>query len=323
MARAQPPKPTPARKASAPQPTTRPVRRVVGRLLLHVGTAGALIYGLWYATIASRGYLEDQYSATEPTPLTIELVDKPAWMSDYLARQIAATVPRRSASPFDHNLLVDAVDRLRANPWVREVRQVRRSYGEGPGDTLVVDCDYRVPIALVKWGLYYWLVDNDGFKLPDQFTEAELPQVTGGRDGHTELRVVTGVRQPPPENGQRWAGGDLSAALDMAKLIHGKGFLDSVTGINVANFGGRMGRAEPQVVLDTKDHTQVWWGRPPLSDDFYVEVPVAKKLATLQAVVQQFGRVDAGKAWLDVRFDTGLLPADPPTAAPDKVSTVH
>ncbi len=322
MARARPPKPTPARKVPAPPTKARPARRVFGRLLLHTVTLGALGYGLWYATITSRQYMEQQFAAVSSVPLTIELVDKPAWMSDYLARQIAATVPRRSASPFDHNLLVDAVDRLKANPWVREVRQVRRAYGEGPGDTLVVDCDYRAPIALVKWGQYYWLVDNDGFKLPDQFTAAELPQVTGGRAGHTELRVVTGVRQPPPANGQRWSGGDLSAALDMAKLIHGKDYLDGVTGVDVANFGGRLSRSEAQVVLNTRDKMQVLWGRPPLSDDFYVEVPVAKKLAMLRAVAQQYGRLDAGKAWLDVRFDTGLLPADPEPAA-DKTATAR
>jgi hypothetical protein len=290
--------------------------------LLHGLVAAGLAYGVWYAASASKQYVEAQYAAVPPGPLTVELVDRPAWMSDYLARQIAGTVPRRAASPFDHDLLVDAVAKLKANPWVRQVRQVRRAYGEGPGDTLVVDCEYRAPIALVKWGEYYWLVDNDGYKLPDQFTEADLPQVTGGREGHTEIRVVTGVRKPPPEDGHPWPGGDLSAGLDMAKLLHGKGFLDGITGIDVSNYGGRLGRGDPQVVLDTRDHTQVWWGRPPLADDFLVEVPVAKKLATLEAVVRQYGRVDAGKAWLDVRFDTGLLPADPP-ATDDKTAVAR
>ena len=319
MARARPTKPTPARRAAPTPPVPRPVRRAVGLLVLHGLVAAALVYGLWYATAASKQYVEQQFADAPPGPLAVELVDRPAWMSDYLARQIAATVPRRSASPFDHALLVDAVNRLRANPWVREVRQVRRAYGQAAGDTLVVDCDYRAPIALVRWGQYYWLVDNDGFKLPEPFTEAELPQVTGGRDGHTELRVVTGVRQPPPETGHRWPGGDLSAALDMAKLFHGKPYLDGVSGIDVSNYAGRQDRAAPQVVLDTRDDTQVWWGRPPLARDFLVEVSVARKLAVLQAVVRQFGRVDAGKAWLDVRFDTGLLPADPPPV-PEKTA---
>ena len=317
MARARPTKPTPARKVPPPQqPKVPSARRVVARLILHAVALASLVAGMAYAAQASKRYVEAQSAAAPAVPLSIALVDRPVWMSDYLARQIAATVPRRSASPFDHGLLVEAVDRLRANPWVREVRQVRRAYGQAPGDTLVVDCEYRAPVALVQWGHYYWLVDNDGFKLPDQFTEPELPQVTGGRDGHTALRVVTGVHLPPPADGHRWAGGDLSAALDMAKLLYGKAYLDGITGIDVANFAGRIDRSEPQVVLNTRDSTQVWWGRPPLADDFFVEVPVARKLAILRAVVRQFGRVDGGKAWLDVRFDTGLLPADPPAETP-------
>ena len=322
MARARPTKPTAARKASPVNPPAgrRVARWAVARVLLHLLAAASLAGGLAYAAIASKQYIDKQDAAAAGQPLTIELANRPAWMSDYLARQIAATVPHRSASPFDHGLLVDAVGRLRANPWVREVRQVRRAYGQGPGDTLVVDCEYRAPVALVRWGHYYWMVDNDGFKLPDQFTEAELPQVTTGRDGHTALRVVSGVRLPPPEDGHRWAGYDLTAALDVAKLFHDKSYLDGVTGIDVANVGGRVDRSQPQVVLNTKYGTQVFWGRPPLAvADYFVEVPVARKLALLRAVVHQFGRVDAGKAWLDVRFDTGLLPADPPadgTAAP-------
>ena len=318
MARARPNKPTSARKVppSLPPPKARPVRRAVGRLLLHGTAVAALAWGLTFAAAASKQYVEAQSAAAPDVALSVELVDRPSWMSDYLARQIAATVPTRSASPFDHGLLVEAVARLRANPWVRAVRQVRRAYGHAPGDTLVVDCDYRAPVALVQWGHYYWLVDNDGFKLPDQFTDEQLPQVTGGRDGHTALRVVTGVRQPPPADGHCWAGGDLLAGLDMAKLFYGKAYLDDVTGIDVANFAGRVDRGAPQVVLNTRRGTQVWWGRPPLADDFFVEVPVARKLAMLRAVVRQFGRVDGGNAWLDVRFETGLLPADPPVVAP-------
>ncbi len=313
MARAQPSKPSPTRKPPPPPPERRPVGRFVAKLLLHGLILTAFVGGLAYAATAGRQYLQQQPGVRQ---LTVELENRPVWMSDYLARQIAASVPRHAASPFDHQLLVDVAERLAADPWVRQVRQVRRKYGQSPGDTLAIDCDYRAPVALVRWRDYYWLVDNDGFKLPAPFSAAELPQVTAALDGHTALRVVTGVRSPPPEDGHRWPGGDLAAALDVAKLFHGKDYLDGVTGIDVTNFGGRIARADPQVVLMTTYGTQVWWGRPPLADDFFVEVPVARKLAVLRAVVRQFGRVDGGKAWLDVRFETGLLPADPPDPAP-------
>ncbi len=312
MARARPSKPAPAREVPPPPPSRGVGRRFALRAALHLAAAAGVVGGLAYGAVAAKQYVEQQDAAVA-RPLKVELADRPVWMGEYLAGQIAATVPTRAASPFDHGLLVDAAARLRANPWVRSVRQVRRVYGDAPGDTLVVDCEYRAPLALVQWGHYYWLVDNDGYKLPSAFSAAELPQVTVGRDGRTAFRVVTGVHLPPPADGHPWAGGDLSAALDVAKLFHGKAFLDGVTAIDVANFGGRVDRGAAQVVLNTRYGTHVKWGRPPFADDFFVEVRVARKLAVLKAVVRQYGRVDAGHDWLDIRFDTALLPADPPT----------
>ena len=318
MATSRSTKPGPTRKAAAPPPRrpaapgrTRAGRRFAARALLHLTVAAALIGGLGYAAVVSRGYIERSDLEDGPTALSVVLANRPAWMSDYLAGQIAAAVPNRPTSPFDHAALVTAVARLRASPWVRDVRQVRRTYGNGPGDTLVVDCEYRAPAALVKAGDDFWLVDNDGFKLPDPFAAAQLPRVTAGGDGRTTLRVVTGVAQPPPAVGRKWAGADVVAALDTAKLLYGKPYLDEVTGIDVSNFAGRIDRHHPQVVLATRYGTSIWWGRPPLAADFYVEASVAKKLAMLSAVVRQYGRVDGGKPWIDVRFDTGLLPADP------------
>ena len=309
MPKPRPAKPAPARKV-APAPSPSPARRLALRAVGHLAVAAVLAGGLAYAALASRAFVERTDAEDAPARLTVTLINRPAWMGDYLARQIAAVVPRAPTSPFDHDLLVTAVDRLRASPWVRDVRQVRRAYGDGPGDTLVVDCEYRAPAALVRWRDAYWLVDNDGVKLPDPFAEAQLPRVTVGADGRTALRIVTGVRLPPPDVGHKLPGGDVAAALDTAKLLFSKPYLDEVTGVDVSNFGGRLDRRHPQVVLATRYNTSIWWGRPPLADDFFVEVPVAKKLATLAAVVRQYGRVDGGKPFLDVRFDTALLPAD-------------
>ena len=307
------PAPRTAKLAPPRKPAAPPPRRFVLRTLLHLTIGAGLVAGVAYATDASRRFVE-QTDAADAGPIKVELVDRPAWMSDYLARQIAASVPRGPASPFDHQLLVTAAARLAANPWVQQVHQVRRAYGDAPGDRIIVDCAYRVPAALVRWGRHYWLIDNDGVKLPDPFAESDLPQVTVGHDGRTALRTIAGLRQPPPPDGRKWPGADLAAALDMAKLAYDKPYLDGISGIDVSNFGGRISRSKPQLVLTTKYGTEVWWGRPPLADDFYVEQPVARKLATLAAVVRKFGRVDAGKPKLDVRFDTALVPTDDPTA---------
>ena len=69
-------------------------------------------------------------------------------------------------------MLVEAREALEKNPWIAKVYDVRRAYGNGPGDLLEINCEYRVPVALVKWGDYYSLVDRTGFRLPEQY-EAE------------------------------------------------------------------------------------------------------------------------------------------------------
>ncbi len=286
----------------------------VARGLLHLVGVFVFVGGLVYVVNITRQY--DEREASAPTPaLRVALVNKPVWMSDFLAREIAATVPKASSSVFDHDLLVQAVAKLRSNPWVSTVHQVRRVYGEQPGDTLEVDCDFRAPVALVKWGLNYWMVDNEGFLLPEQFTADHLDQVTVGRDGRTSLRVIQGVHQPPPESGRKWAGTDLAAGLDLVKLFYNKLYLDEITAVDVANFGGRVKRSDPQLVLDTRYGTQIWWGRPLNTRDFFVEISPSRKLEILRALVQKQGRVDANQTYVDVRYDNLLIPSTQPAEA--------
>jgi cell division septal protein FtsQ len=304
------PKPKPSKLASPP---SRFNWKVAGAML-HLLGVFVFVGGLVYLVDVTRTFVESKVVA--PTgPLRVALVNKPAWMSDYLAQDIAGSMPKNSGSPFDHDLLVHTADQLRRNPWVSAVHQVRRVYGEHPGDTLEVDCDFRAPIALIKWGQYYWMVDNDGYLLPEQFTAEQLDKITIGRDGRTCLRIVDGVRQPPPEAGRKWAGADLAAGLDLVKLFYGKLFLDEVTVVDVTNFGGRVKRGDPQLTLQTRYGTAVWWGRPLNTKDFFVEVSPIRKLEILRAIVQQHGRIDANQAYVDVRYDDYLIPTTQPAEA--------
>src|SRR5687768_16772682 len=127
-----------------------------------------------------KRYVEREVAFPKAPP-AVSLKNRPAWMTDFLAAQIAASVrPAGLHSTFDHQMLVDRVAMLKANPWIRNVRQVRRVYGKRPGDTLEIDCDYRAPIALVRWQKDYWLVDVDGVKLPERFAAADVPKIVIG-----------------------------------------------------------------------------------------------------------------------------------------------
>src|SRR3954468_13186857 len=174
-----------------------------------------------------------------PVPPRVVLKERPAWMSDSLANKILrVAAPDVAHACFDHNLLVNTASLLRNHPdsapWVRTVRSVRRAYENSPGDLIEIDCDFRAPVALVRWELYYWLVDGDGVLLPEQYTQADLRKVMYDGD-HLSLRIIEGVATSPPESGQKWQGADLAAGIDMIKLLYGKPYADDVERINVTN----------------------------------------------------------------------------------------
>jgi hypothetical protein len=305
-----PPSRKPARGAEGAAPRNR-----LPAVLLHLCGVVILIGGLALLVRVTKKYVETE-TAGPVGALHVSLVNKPGWMSDFLAEQIAATVPKNSSSAFDHDLLLATVDKLKKNPWVGKVNQVRRVYGQQPGDTLEVDCDFRAPIALVKWGEHYWMVDNDGFVLPEKFSGEDFKKIAVGRDGRMSFRVVQGVHMAPPGSGKKWLGSDLAAGLDLVKLFYGKPYLDEVTAVDVSNYGSRVRRGDPQIVLETRYGTQIWWGRPLDATDSFVEVKTAQKLANLQAIVQQYHRIDANQTYVDARYEHFLVPDTAKTPPP-------
>ena len=266
--------------------------------------------------ILMRGYVEREVTFPKAPPKVV-LKNRPAWMTDFLAGQISMSVrPQGVHSAFDHQMLVDRVAMLKANPWIRTVREVRRAYGARPGDTLEVDCDFRAPIALVKYGRDYWLVDGEGVKLPQRFTAADVPKIVFGRDGHTNIRVVEGVQRPVPQAVRSWGGEDLAAGLEMVKRLYGLPFADEIVKVSVANFGGRVDVREAQVVLGTKYRTEIRWGQPLGSRTEFIEVRPEKKFEYLQRVYDEFGRCDARQRWIDIRFDKITYPSAEPLPGP-------
>jgi hypothetical protein len=277
----------------------------------------AFVGGCVFGYLRTRDHVAGNVTF-RPVPPRVALKERPAWMSDSLANKILrVAAPDVATSTFDHNQLVNIATLLRNHPdsapWVRGVKSVRRAYDTAPGDLIEVDCDFRAPVALVRWELYYWLVDGDGVLLPEQYTAADLRKVTYDGDRVT-LRIIEGVLQPPPESGQKWQGLDVAAGIDMVKLLHGKPCADEIERVNVANvidpkYPNRGDRREAQIVLITKYQTQVRWGRPITANDFIPEVSPAQKLDYMAALVRDYKRVDGGHSSVDIRFEWVTVPS--------------
>lgn len=291
---------------------------VARRVALHLIVASLLAVACGVAFRYMRTYV-DQTAAGPTTPPKVVFKNRPPWMTDVLADQLARSFrPADAKSVFDHNVLVQTSARLAANPWVAKVNQVRRAYGSAPGDTIEVDCDFRAPMALVKSGNDWWFVDAQCVKLPESFREADVPKVVFGPGGRPNIRQIDGVRWPAPRNaGGRWPGDDLAAGLDLVRRLSGQPFADDIVRVNVDNFAGRVDPREAQIVLVTRFNTQVRWGRPWAATDAFIEVRPEMKVARLRAIVRDYGRVDAKYPWIDIRFDKmgfPLLGSDPTTA---------
>jgi len=303
-------KPIPFKKPRDPEQVRR-IRRVVRHAIGAVICVAAACGGLY----ALKNYVEQRLVFPDAPPKVV-LVNRPAWMSDFLADQIASLAkPIGTHSTFDRQMLADAARMLESSPWIREVKQVRRAYGDKPGDTIEIDCEYRAPIALVHWKDYFWLVDGEGVKLPEQFTAEQVPRIIQGRDRKMNIRVIEGVDRPPPESGQKWVGDDLAAGLDMVRLLFGRPYAEEIVKVDMENHSGRRDPREAQVVLVTKYNTEIRWGRPANAEDYFIEVSTAQKLEYLKQIYEQFHRVDGHRPWIDIRFDKITYPSADPAAA--------
>ena len=255
-------------------------------------------------------------------PPQVVLKDRPVWMSDFLADQICtAARPKGGHSALDSQMLLDVKATLesnvRTNAWIKQIRQLRLEYRHHPGDTLVLDCEFRVPVALVKSGNFYYLVDGDCYALPELYTADQIGKIIYGSDGKVNIRVVEGISNSRPKSpGQQWQGDDLAAAIRMVKELYGKPFTEEIVKVDVSNFAGRVDARESQIVLWTNHTpaTQIRWGRPIVAKEDISEVPARQKLQNLQTIFQRFGRIDARQMWLDVRFDRVTYPSEPPAA---------
>ncbi len=280
------------------------IKAVVTLALIAGGVAG-------YMQLQRLVRAEYAYS---PQPPQVVLLNRPVWMTDYLAAKIINSIrPPVGHSALDRQMLEDCALQLRHNPWVRQVRQVRRVFRNAPGDTLEVDCEFRAPIALVEFDDYYVLVDGEATVLPEFFKPDELPRLIYSDDGRLILRVVEGVSRKPPLPGHRWPGDDLQAGLWMVRMLHDKPYAHEIVRVDVSNYAGREHPNQAHIVLHTRYDTEVRWGQPHNWRGF--EAPVQTKLANLQHVYERYGRVDANQAWIDLRLDEVLRPSDGASAS--------
>src|SRR3954462_860314 len=117
----------------------------IRRVQLNVTAAMALLSLLGLGFHFMRQHVEKDIVFPDRPPKVV-LKNRPAWMSEALAISIVNSIkPAGTPSAFDRQLLIATAAILKTNPWIKQIHQVRRAYGQKPADTLEIDCDYRAP----------------------------------------------------------------------------------------------------------------------------------------------------------------------------------
>ncbi len=173
--------------------------------------------------------------------------------------------------------------RVQSVGWVEKVNSVRR-FRDGRFE---VRCDFRLPFALVQRSADFFLVNDQGVRLPGKYRYDR------------QWMIVQGVASSPPEAGDLWGGDDIQAGLATIRAIRDKPVGDQITGVQVDNYQGRLDRHESHILLATdRAGGRIAWGSAPGEE--VEENSLARKIAILRENFERTGRVDGGYAVIDI-----------------------
>ncbi len=271
-----------------------------GLVLLVIGGCA----GLW-AGFRALGRI----AATSPAYLVsredVSLVRGPAWMTPEMRAELdlaslAPEFPDR-ISLLDKDLCRRIADAYASSLWVERVEAVeKRDPRVDPDCRLVVRLKFRRPVAFIRDGGAYCLVDEQGVRLPGRYREPVLRQC--GRDGRDQpLLVLAGVEGPAPRPGQVWASDALQAGLHVADGLTARQGVYGLRVVDVSNVGYRRSDARPEVTVYTANRTEIRWGKAPTRQAaLLAEKSIARKVEYLDYVYEQIGRFDGVLDYIDI-----------------------
>lgn len=212
------------------------------------------------------------------------------WVNAELRSELAKlALTILSDDPLDVRTLERCRTALLSTGWFQDdLRLVRDE-----SNTVHVRGTWRTPVAAVRVENMDQLVSARG--------ELLSPRYAAGTSG---MKTIVGVRTKPPELGQVWLGGEVQAALKLIGELADRPSFPQVASVDVTEF-----LASRNLIILTDRGGRIYWGGEP--DQFTPGQPSTEtKLARLDNVFKRFGRIDAGRAVLDVRVIDGVYVHD-------------
>ncbi len=287
------------KKKPAADDATRPApfrwAKAVLAAVVTVAVGGGAVYGLAVLREQVRTAPPYQVSAS-----SLRLVDGPAWLTPGILAELDVALLDPDF-PQRFSLLDEGVTRRIAEAyercvWVEAVKRIEKHDPRVDPDRppLEIVLTFRRPLAFVRTGRGYCLLDARGVRLPGVYREPRL--------GAERLLVVRGASVRPPEVGRSWSEAALLAGLRVADAVGPRRERFRLATVDVSNYGGRRDPQEPEIVLVTASGTRIKWGKAPSPEaDRLLEKSPAEKLAYLAFVYEQMGgRVDGVLAYIDI-----------------------
>lgn len=208
------------------------------------------------------------------------------WINSDIRSDLERTVlSKLTPDPFDRSSLAAAHAAIAATGWIKDDLRLSRD----PSGLVRVSGTWRVPAAAVRFENQDMLVTGTGELLPVKYR----PDASG-------YKVIVGASQRPPEFGKLWIGGDVQAGLQLLAAVGSIPGSQQIAAVDVSEFG-----AARTLVLVTDLGNRILWGGPIDSFNPGQATPNAK-LQRIASLFREQGRVDAGRAMIDIRLIDGV-----------------
>lgn len=167
---------------------------------------------------------------------------------------------------------------LGATGWFDGEPTVRRT---GPA-SFIVEGDWRIPAAVVRWQDKDYLVSWDARRMPPVYEpdRARLPVILGSRVG------------PPAPTGEAgsdsWAGEGVGGALELIEVVSAQKWAAQVRAVDISTYAD-----DGILKMVTSDGGRIVWGGRPRKPRLG-EVTTQQKLVHLAQLYHDHRRIDAG-----------------------------
>ena len=256
--------------------------------LTWIAVTGGIVIA-WIVGVPKLSAFAAQRHSVPAHDVVIRFVDPPQLPADLSNALMKTASLQIDGDPLKRDDLAAVRQSLLETGWFDSIRQVRRI----ADDLIEIDAHFVRPYTVVRDSDGDHLVDADGKLLPMKFEKGSRPDVI----------AITGAHFPRPQRlGMRWEGADVTAGINLLRLINSKQWRKQVVEIDVKGY-----LSDGPIRLKTDSGCWIIWGGAP-GEEPALEVLAEGKLHRLDFLFASHGRIDGGNAGeLDITGEKAVV----------------